>query len=423
MTPALDTPAWVAEQAERAELIVTPIGVADSTEWRVADGAIEHRSGRFFRIVGFESGGRDAPPMSQPLIEQSELGTLCSIHRRSDLAEILVQAKAEPGTVGVVQLAPSIQATASNADQVHGGEAPPLQQAARAGAIETIARAVASEQGTRFLGKRNANVLARQVAELPTSTAHRWVPVDELLELTGADHLVNTDLRSVLISSPWRYLVDREPFGRRDDQLGQWLSASWSATGEASAVRSRIDRAALSVERGRVVRLDELPGWTVTDEGVGPLGHDRFRVRQIAVSVRGREVPHWDQPIVDSSRDGRVELWLRVDGRYPRLGFRPTAEPGLVNGVELTATMVAGPGEQRPAPTIGLVLASVAQSDEGGRFFRDSSDYCLLLADDPDSAGDDVEWLSLGDVEILLAEGRWFTNEARSALALLLPWL
>lgn len=423
MRSRLDTPAWVAEQAERAELTVSAIALDDSAEWHRAGGAIEHRSGRFFRIVGFESGGRDAEPTSQPLIEQLELGTLCSIHRRAELAEVLVQAKAEPGTVGVVQLAPSIQATASNADQVHGGEAPPLHNAARSGAIETISRVVASEQGARFLGKRNANVLARQVAELPASAAHRWVPVDELLELSGTDHLVNTDLRSVLVSAPWRYLVDREPFRRRDDELGRWLSASWAATGDAAHARARVEQAAALVQPGRIVRLDELSGWLTTDEGLDPVPGAGFRVRQIEIGVRGREVPRWDQPIIDSLGTGHVELWMRVDGRHPRFGFRLTAEPGLANGVELTATSVASPGDAPPAATAGLVLVSVAQSDEGGRFFHDVSDYRLVLADDPDAAGDDVIWLSLGDVEVLLAEGRWFTNEARSALALVLPWL
>ncbi|WP_439564382.1 NDP-hexose 2,3-dehydratase family protein [Microcella sp.] len=423
MPSRLDTPAWLAEHAERAELTVAEIELADSAEWRRNNGAIEHRSGRFFRVVGFASGGRDAEPRYQPLLEQSEVGTLCSIHRRGDHAELLVQAKAEPGTVGVAQLAPSIQATASNADRVHGGDAPPLQEAARAGAIETIARVVASEQGARFLGKRNANLLARQVAELPSSPSHRWVPVDELLELSAADHLVNTDLRSVLVSSPWRYLVDREPFRRRTDEIGRWLAASWGATGDTSHARSRVERAAALVDPGRIVRLDELAGWVSTTSGVAADGDSGFRVRQIEVSVRGREVPRWDQPIVDSLSTGLIELWMRVDGSHPRFGFRLAAEPGLANRVELTATVVASPGDPLSAPTQGIVLAGAAQSDEGGRFFHDVSDYRLVLADDPDAAGDDVIWLSLGDAEVLLAEGRWFTNEARSALALVLPWL
>ena len=428
MSLELDTLAWVAEQVERAELEVTPISLDESQEWRWRDGAIVHRSGRFFRVIGVESGGRDDEPRHQPLIDQPEIGTLCSIHRRADLAELLVQAKAEPGTVGVVQLAPSIQATASNADQVHGGEAPPLQQAARAGAIEQVSRVVASEQGSRFLGKCNANVLARQVAELPSSMAHRWLPVDELLELAAVDQVVNTDLRSVLVSAPWRYLVDREPFRRRDDQLGRWLSASWSATGDAAIARDRVGSAAAEVAPSRVVRLDALSGWRRTDEGVSRDGTSAlegrgFRVRQIDVRVAGREVPHWDQPIIDSLGPGVVELWMRVDGRHPRFGFRLAAEPGLATGVELTATVVTSPGDTQPSSTVGLVLAQVAQSDEGGRFFHDVSDYRLVLADDPDSAGDDVLWLALGDVDVLLAEGRWFTNEARSALALVLPWL
>ena len=423
MSSPLDTPAWVAEHAERAQLDVRTITLAESLEWHWVDGAIVHRSGRFFRVIGVESYGSENTRLYQPLVHQPEVGTLCVIHRRAERDEVLVQAKAEPGTVGVAQLAPSIQATVSNADQVHGGEPPPLQQAARAGAIETLSRVVASEQGGRFFGKRNANVMARQMAALPHSPTHRWITVDELLELTSLDHLVNTDLRSVLVSSPWRALIGREPFRRRADDLGRWLATSWEHRGDADGARRRVEQAAGSVAPVHVLRLDELPGWRITNEGIEPEGSEGFRVRQIHVSVAGREVPRWDQPIVDSLSAGRVELWLRVDGRYPRFGFRLAVEPGLFNRVELSATVVVVPGVALPAPTIGAVLAEVQQSDEGGRFFHDISSYLLVLADDPESAGDDVVWLTLGDIAELLAEGRWFTNEARSALALVLPWL
>ncbi len=421
MSAALDPLAWVAEQVERAELEVTPIALADSEQWRWHEGAIVHRSGRFFRVIGH----RDADGVAaQPLIDQREVGTLCGIHRPALRPELLVQAKAEPGTVGVVQLAPSIQATASNADRVHGGEAPPLQQAAREGAIETLSSVVASEQGTRFFGKRNANVLARPTRALPDSDAHRWLAVDELLDLTAVDHLVNTDLRSVLVSAPWPLLVGRTPFTRRRDELGRWLTESAQHEGDPAAVRAAVSRAAAAVVPGRTLPLDELPGWSRTDAGIAPQGGGVFAVRQIAVRVAGREVPHWDQPIVDSAGDGLVELWLRADGPVARLGFRLAAEPGLAHGVELTGSRVVAPGDPLPEPTPAPVLARVAQSDEGGRFYRDVSEYRLLLVEPTMGEGDPaVLWLSLGEVMTLLAEGRWFTNEARSALALLLPWL
>lgn len=421
MSAALDTLAWVAEQVERAELEVTPIALADSEQWRWHEGAIVHRTGRFFRVVGYRD---DDGVAAQPLIDQREVGTLCGIHRPARRPELLVQAKAEPGTVGVVQLAPSIQATASNADQVHGGEAPPLQQAARQGAIDTISSVIASEQGTRFFGKRNANVLARPTRALPASDAHRWLAVDELLELAALDHVVNTDLRSVLVSAPWQLLVDRTPFTRRRDELGGWLAASLQEAGDPHAVRVAVTRAAAAVVPGRIESLDELPGWSRTASGIASDDGAAFAVRQIAVRVAGREVPHWDQPIVDSAGEGLVELWLRADGPVARLGFRLVAEPGLAHGVELTGSRVTPPGHPLPDPTPAPVLARVAQSDEGGRFYRDVSEYRLLLVEPSAGEGDPaLLWLTLGEVATLLAEGRWFTNEARSALALLLPWL
>jgi oxidase EvaA len=71
------------------------------------------------------------------------------------------------------------------------------------------------------------------------------------------------------------------------------------------------------------------------------------------------------------------------------------------------------------APRVeGVLLARVRQSDEGGRFFQQVSDYRLLLArDDQALAG---TWLSLGELWHLLRQRGRAGNELRSLASLLL---
>ncbi|WP_204311049.1 NDP-hexose 2,3-dehydratase family protein, partial [Stenotrophomonas maltophilia] len=78
-----------------------------------------------FQVVGLN--WREAGAVRcQPFIEQREIGTLGFLARRTaDGLALLLHAKAEPGNVGIAQIGPTCQATASNRDRVHGGALPP----------------------------------------------------------------------------------------------------------------------------------------------------------------------------------------------------------------------------------------------------------------------------------------------------------
>jgi len=117
---------WVEDVRAADRTRVIRGSLAMSSAWALTDGRIRHASGRFFNIVGLEW-AHDGALQRQPFIEQREIGTLGFIARsRGDTLDLLVHAKAEPGNVGFVQLAPTCQATASNHDRVHGGELPPV---------------------------------------------------------------------------------------------------------------------------------------------------------------------------------------------------------------------------------------------------------------------------------------------------------
>lgn len=410
---------WLAAVAESAELEVADARLSDSTDWAVRDGAIRHRSDRFFRVVGVRTAHGD-----QPLLEQREIGTLGFLLRGDARRELLVHAKVEPGNVGGAQLAPTVQATASNADRVHGGDAPPFSREFSSNAVRRRSRVLGSEQGTRFAGKLNANVIAEAVTALDHGASHRWMPVDEVLDLLAHDWVVNTDARSVLVTADWAALLGREPFTRRRDVWSARLAASLRAAADVTAVTQSLLAARRAAQAPQSVAVEALDGWRLDDGGITPLAGGPFRVRHVAVRCRGREVERWDQPIIDSVDDGLVELWVDDRGPHPLFGLTPVTEPGLLHRVELTATRVRAPGEGAGThATAGEVIAAVQQSDEGGRFLHDRSRYALVRVDDPATAPDGTLWLSLAQLVVLMREGEWTTNEARSALSLLLPWL
>lgn len=422
---------WFASRLADARCRVEWIPLARSAAWRLEDGFITHRSRGFFTVVGLRWTSPAGDLVQQPFLDQQEIGTLgFLIRERGGRPQLLVQAKVEPGNVGLVQLAPTCQATDSNARRLHGGASPPFVDDFPPARPNVLYDAAQSEQGTRFLRKRNRNVLAVAPSDTTVPLTHRWLDADSVLDLMWRDFVVNTDARSVLVCAPWRQLVNRVPFSRHADGFGSELMASMLSSSRHVSLedlKQRIERLRVAAGDPGVVALEDLPSWRWTDEGLSSIAGDSLRVRHIGVTVTGREVPAWDQPIVDSGSEGLVALvCARIDGILHFL-FRARAEPGLCGRVELTPTVVVEPGGNSGGmahkPSGGIVVARCRQSEEGGRFYRDTNEYRIVDAGTAGEADPDSFWLTLGDVRRLLDEPGWLTNEARSALSLLLPWM
>jgi oxidase EvaA len=328
---------------------------------------------------------------------------------------VLVQAKVEPGNVGTVQLAPTIQATRSNAARVHGGAGPPLLDWLDRGRLASDT--LQSEQGTRFLGKRNRNCTLFVDQDVPHGPYHRWFPARELCALVAEDHLINTDARSALVCTPWDLLAGGAAFA--GDGMARLLRASYDLPDDRAwrplaAVLDLLARPAAWLEVPAEVPLDRLDGWRMADEGPEPAESGPFRLRHVRVQALSREVPRWDQPLIQSGERGEVILPLGRWRGVPHFGFKIAIEPGFEKRRELTPAGAVAPGRE---------LVSCLQSEEGGRFLFDENRYALL--DVGELPGPQLEhvWLSLAQVRALLERGESLTNEARSAISLVLSWL
>jgi oxidase EvaA len=403
---------WLAEVVERDAGSVEDIALTGSSAWSWREGAIRHATNRFFSIVGLAW-----QEEARPFIEQREIGTLGLIARPGDEGlDFLMHAKAEPGNVGLVQLAPSCQATASNADRVHGGTPTPFALpflGPFAGGRGTIlSDSLQSEQGSRFLAKRNRNAVLLDPAIGEPGPLHRWVPFATLRELLAVEFRVNTDARSVLCTSDWPSLAGRTPFPG-EDGFSRELRASFQAPirqGMWDRVTAALDAARVAGPEVGPIALDAMPGWGFDPGQHRMLGKDGLAVRQIQVRSRTREVAAWDQPIFDQAELQVIDLPCgRADGLL-LFGYRPCWEPGLLAGAELA------PGLDGPAE--GQVRLEVQQSEEGGRFYRDIANYRVL---DLDIAAPDpgMLWLTLAEVHAMMPRAV-FNNEARSATSLLL---
>jgi len=269
------------------------------------------------------------------------------------------------------------QATHSNAARVHGGKLPLFKSYFAANRPNIVYDKLQSEQGTRFFGKRNRNVLTIMEKVNPeNSKLHKWFDTDVFLDLLKNDYLVNTDARSVLVCSPWEILVNRKPFARYKDGFGKELFRSLNSDNEEiniDDIKNEITESREATKQCRIIPLETVDGWSLKETGISPHKNELFSIRYIKVRAHGREVSEWDQPILDSYTKGKVVLPCGRKNKILYFLFKKITEPGLHNKVELTPAVFLEPGKN-PSSDIdrfkGIVRADCNQSEEGGKIFQ-----------------------------------------------------
>lgn len=440
--------AWLNLQREASDLTVTRVPLSGCLGWQWDGHRLRHHTGRYFSVVGLTATRASAAGAMHalPMVDQPEIGVLGFVVRRgNDGPHWLLQAKTEPGNVHGVQVGPSVQATRSNYERAHGGLATPLIDyftGAASPGLSFESDSLQSEQGDRFLGKYNRNAMISLDARMPPEpgAAWRWFPARDVREALHEDFAINTDARSVMVCSPWRWLSDAcaTPFARwrGRDPWGEALFDSSEAPLAHDAMDALTARLAEARRRHRhqreIVALQALPDWQVAEYGIFPSTPSAATtVQAYSVHSACREVQAWHQPLLVGAREGRVSLLCaRLDGVLQVL-LRWAPEPGFHDDVQLGPSDIDDPLHLRIDWVRRLIddgatrcHVAVRQSDEGGRFMHSIARYevhevpdTAVPREDPDAA-----WLTLAQVRELARTSGWLTNEARSLISLLLHW-
>lgn len=418
---------WIDLLKKKSDFSIEYITFKKSTAWIFKKGFLIHKSKHFFRIIGVEMNFSDGSYLNQPLIDQREIGILgFLIYGKKTGNEILMQAKLEPGNVGLIQLSPTCQATRSNSECFHGGKKPPFIEYFKKDQ-ESVYDVLQSEQGTRFFKKRNRNVLAFVSKKILATKFHRWFKVSDILDLLKKDYFVNTDARSVLVCGPWEKLLGREPFTRYKKGFGSELLHSYQSKEEIiklNDLKFSIRKKRKKIEKQKIICLKKIINWTIKENGIFSNDEKKFNIRQVKIHTKGREVLNWDQPIAESLGEGRVCLICARKNGIVYFLFVASKEIGLYNKVELNPSITIAPGDDNGQWQIprGISMLKCHQSEEGGRFLQDTNVFEIIDVGDVYDVSEGY-WLNLYQIKKLLNEPGWFTNEARSAISLLLNWL
>jgi len=432
---------WLKDRREAVAVSIERIPFKDLRRWHFQEnsGNLVHESGKFFSIEGvdIQTSFGIKRHWQQPIINQPEIGILGIVTKRiNGVLHFLMQAKIEPGNINFVQLSPTLQATKSNYTQVHGGNRPTyLEYFNGQKSVKVVVDQLQSEQGARFLKKRNRNMIVEVDEEISPQADFIWASLGQIKALMKWDNLVNMDTRTVLSSIG---------FGR----VALDMASSLDQRMYLSAIH--LDRAIYSMEEHiawitrlkliydlevRSVSLNKVQGWLRTENEIRHEDGKYFSVVAVRAKIGNREVMEWTQPIIQSAQEGIIGFIVReINGVYHFL-VQAKVESGNFDILELAPTVQCLTGNYRRGQNeydvpfieyflqgIGVTLHSSFQSEEGGRFLEEQNLNTCLLVDDSfpvDGHPENYRWMSLGQLMEFLKYNNYLNIQARSLVSLL----
>lgn len=443
---------WMKSQNEEVVSNIMQIPISELRGWSYRDDRIRHNSGKFFSIDGIHirTNYRNTPEWDQPIINQPEIGFLGFIVKKfNGVLHFLLQAKIEPGNLNIVQLSPTLQATRSNYTRVHGGKAPTyLEYFNGEKDVLILVDQLQSEQGARFLHKRNRNIIVEvgEDEELEVKEGYIWASLGQIKELLRYPNVVNMDSRTVIscinfgsYSEHSLRLLDavKRMNGIHSSKPDSFLYSVLSGDNHLNELQDIIQwitslkfKYELDVTP---VGISEMKNWIYDGNTIHHESGKYFGVMGCRVEIGNREVVSWDQPMVRSAQEGLMGFIVKkINGIYHFL-VQAKLESGNFDIVEMAPTVQCLTGNYRKGkneytiPYLEQILNapkdkiwySSYQSEEGGRFFQEQNLNIIVEVGEefPIEVEENYCWLTLNQMLSFVTYNNYLNIAARSLLS------
>lgn len=447
-----DILAWTKQQNDEVVSNIKQIPLTELKGWSYRDDRIRHDSDKFFSIDGIRinTNYRNTPEWDQPIINQPEIGFLGFIVKKfKGVMHFLMQAKIEPGNLNIVQLSPTLQATRSNYTRVHGGKSPTyLEYFNGEKDVTVLVDQLQSEQGARFLHKRNRNIIVEvdENEKLEVKTGFIWVSLGQIKELLRHPNVVNMDSRTVIscikfgsYSEHSLKLLDvvKNMVGIESTKPDSFMYSVLSADNHLHDLQDIIQwitslkfKYELDV---KPIGISEMNNWVFDGNTIHHEDGKYFDVMGCRVEIGNREVVSWDQPMVRSAQEGLMGFIVKkINGIYHFL-VQAKLESGNFDVVEMAPTVQCITGNYRKGkneytiPYLEQVLNATEeniwyssyQSEEGGRFFQEQNLNIIVEVGDefPVEVDENYYWMTLNQMLSFVTYNNYLNIAARSLLS------
>ncbi len=427
---------WIAQQNKSVHVNINKIAFDDLVGWHFDENKtiLSHQSSKFFSIEGIniKTNWGLVSNWHQPIINQPEIGYLGFITKEFDgVLYFLLQAKIEPGNVNYVQLSPTLQATKSNYTQVHKGKAPKyLDYFVKATSNQIILDQLQSEQGARFLKKRNRNIIIKIEEDILLEDNFIWLTLAQIKLLMQEDNLINMDTRTVISGIPINY--DTTICATNTNVFLQSKQQNNPLHGFDELIQFITNRKCFYELDVTSIALSKMNDWVIEKDCIRHQANKYFKVIATQVSIENREVTQWTQPMVEPAQEGICAFVGKMINGTLHFIVQAKLEAGNFDIIELAPTVQCLTGNYRTdghesLPFLRYVLQAkkeqiifdTLQSEEGGRFFREQNRNVLILADDDFSINlpEDYIWMTLNQIDTFIKFNNYFNIQARSLIA------
>ncbi len=443
---------WVKAQNEKINVEINKISFDKLKLWGFYEDfkSLKHKTGKFFSIDGIRirTNFGDVSNWDQPIINQPEIGYLGFITKEfNGVLYFLLQAKIEPGNVNFVQLSPTLQATKSNYSRAHEGKAPAyLEYFVNAKPNQVLLDQLQSEQGARFLKKRNRNIIIKIEEELNLLDNFIWVTLAQIKELMNYDNLVNMDTRTVIsgisygnnfglnidINSLVHY---KRPANDFNVKVLKSILTSEGALHSIDNILSFVTKLKsnyeLFVEK---IPLNHVQNWVIKNDTIEHFQKKYFKIIAVEVTIDNREVISWTQPMVEPAQEGLCAFVCKEINGVLHFIVQAKLECGNFDIIEFAPTVQCLTGNFRTndnqisdlpflkyilnAPKKQIIFDTL-QSEEGGRFYKEQNRNVLVYAGDeiPILLPENYIWMTLNQLQTFIKYNNYINIQARSLLA------
>lgn len=437
-----DIASWIRQRNAEVEVKVDEYPLAQLEGWHFDENmSLRHNSGKFFSIEGIhvETDYGKVNVWEQPIINQPEVGFLGILTKEIDgTLYFLMQAKIEPGNVNNVQISPTLQATKSNFTQVHKGKKPAyLDYFVNVKPDHILLDQLQSEQGARFLRKRNRNIIIKVDEEIEVLPDFRWMTLGQIKELMYYDNMVNMDTRTVISGIDFsKYLTPLVDLSG----MSEWGRSLMNSMQEKRGYYT-MDENISWLSRQKAMYnllvtskpLKDVKDWSIKEYEISREDNEYFKVIGVKVTISNREVSSWYQPLVQPQQQGLCAFIIKDIGGIPHFLVQAKLECGNYDVMELAPTVQCltgrynGPVNTQPfietilnAPKDQIVFDTL-QSEEGGRFYHEQNRNMLIMVGDdfPIEVPDNYHWMTLFQMYSFLKFNNFLNIQARSLLSAL----
>ena len=433
---------WITKKRAETFVKVSQISIKELKDWKFDDnqGVLKHVTGGFFSIQGInvKTNWGDVEEWEQPIINQPEIGYLGIITKEiNGVLYFLLQSKIEPGNINHVQLSPTLQATKSNYELKHKGKTPLyLEYFQNVKKNEILLDQLQSEQGARFLRKRNRNIIIKIEEEIKVYENFIWVTLGQIKELLKIDNIINMDTRTVISGITFNEINTNyiEEFNKKNNfninNINSYLNSSYSKH-TFDEILNWITKHKCYYELQITQKpIKEIKKWNINHNEIVHVDNLYFKIIGTEIQINNREVKTWNQPLIVPLQTGVFAFIIKNINNTIHFLVQAKVEPGNFDIIELAPTVQCITGsyaDTSKVPFLNFILNSpnksilydTLQSEEGGRFYKEENRNMIIEVNEnfKENIPENFMWISFNQLTLFLKFNNYLNIQSRSLIS------